>query len=92
MWHIYIVQCRDGSYYTGISNDVDARVATHNSGKGAKYTRSRLPVTCVYKEEAIDRSCASKREYQIKQLTHREKHELIKQTCSYTTSQTRTDL
>jgi len=72
-WYVYIVRCVDGSLYTGTSTDVVARVATHNAGKGAKYTRSRLPVLLVYTEHAASRSLALKREAVIKRLSHQGK-------------------
>ena len=76
---VYILECGDGSLYTGWTTDVEERVKVHNSGLGAKYTRSRLPVKLVYVEEAIDRSAALKREAAIKKLTRRKKELLIKQ-------------
>jgi putative endonuclease len=77
VWHVYIVECSDGTYYTGIAKDLQARIAKHNSGKGAKYTKVRLPVTLLWNEEAVDRSAASKREYQIKQLSRKQKTAMI---------------
>lgn len=76
-WTVYIVECSDSSFYTGIAKNVKDRIDKHNSGKGAKYTRSRLPVKLVYKEPKSCRSSASKREYQIKQLTKQQKLDLI---------------
>lgn len=76
-WHVYIVRCSDGSLYTGIAKDLEARVGQHNAGDGARYTRSRLPVTLVYQEPAADRSAALKREYAIKQLTPAGKKKLV---------------
>lgn len=79
-WYIYIVRCRDNSYYTGITTDLSRRLAEHNSQRGgAKYTRPRRPVTLVYYETATSRSTASRREYQIKQLSPQKKAELITQ-------------
>lgn len=75
--YIYIVECSDGSLYTGYSTDVERRVAEHNQGKGAKYTRGRRPVKLCYQEEYKSRSLAQKREYQIKQLPRSKKEELI---------------
>lgn len=72
-WFVYIVHCADGSLYTGTSTDVEARVTTHNAGKGAKYTRSRLPVSLVYTEEVASRSLALKREAVIKKMRHHNK-------------------
>jgi putative endonuclease len=77
-WYIYIVICKDNSLYTGITTDIDKRIATHNSGKGAKYTRGRGPVKLVYSEKHLGKSEASKREAQIKRLSRTEKLELIK--------------
>lgn len=77
MWFVYILKCNDGTLYTGITNDLDNRVSSHNKGTGAKYTKTRLPVEIVYHEEATDRSEASKREYQIKKLSRLAKENLI---------------
>jgi len=74
---VYIVKCNDGSYYTGIARDLDARVATHNSGKGAKYTNARKPVVLIYSQQQPSRSEALKQEYAIKQLSRQEKEKLI---------------
>jgi predicted GIY-YIG superfamily endonuclease len=76
-WQVYIVECADGSLYTGIATDLDARITIHNKGTGAKYTRGRLPVTLVYHEGASDRATASRREHQIKQLSRTAKLNLI---------------
>lgn len=78
-WQVYIVRCADGSLYTGIARDLERRIAEHNGdiGQGASYTRSRRPVRLVYREPAADRSAASRREYQIKQLSRAEKLALI---------------
>lgn len=72
-WHCYLLQCADGSLYCGITNDLDKRLAAHNAGEGAKYTRGRRPVNLVYSETWADRSVASKRERQIKALSRVEK-------------------
>ena len=77
MWYVYILECSDGTLYTGITTDLDKRLKTHNNGKGAKYTRVRLPVVLKVSFEVEDRSSASKEEYRIKQLTRKEKLELI---------------
>jgi putative endonuclease len=74
---VYIVLCSDNTLYTGYSTDVDARVKKHNSGKGAKYTKKRLPVKLVYKKEYPSKSEAMSREYQIKQLSRVDKLGLI---------------
>lgn len=76
-WHVYIVECVDGSLYTGISTDVDARVSLHNQGKGAKYTRSRAPVKLVYMESVETKGEALRREIAIKKLSAKAKHELL---------------
>lgn len=77
MYYVYILKCHDGTLYTGITTDVQKRLATHNSGKGAKYTRSRLPVTLLYQESQPDKSAALKRELAIKALTRPQKLALI---------------
>lgn len=77
-YFVYIVKCADNSLYTGYTVDPKKREAVHNSGYGAKYTRSRLPVKLVYTEELSNKSAALKREYAIKQLTRDEKIKLIK--------------
>ena len=76
---MYILRCADGTLYTGIAPDVEKRLQKHNEGKGAKYTRGRGPVELVYREELANRAEASKREYQIKQLSRPEKLALIEQ-------------
>ena len=60
-WQVYLVRCADGSFYTGIARDLAARIASHNNGTGAKYTRGRGPVELVYTEPAPDRGAAQKR-------------------------------
>jgi putative endonuclease len=77
MPYTYIVKCADGSLYTGWTTNLETRVTAHNSGKGARYTRSRLPVTLVYYELQPDESQARKREYAIKQLERKDKEQLI---------------
>ena len=74
---VYILRCGDGSLYTGITNDLERRVAVHNSGKGGKYTRSHLPVTPVYCEKQPDKGAALRRELEIKAMTRDKKLELI---------------
>lgn len=76
-WFVYIIECSDKTLYTGITNDIDKRIITHNNGKGAKYTRSRLPVVLRYLKEYENRSVASKEEYRIKKLKIIEKLKLI---------------
>ena len=78
-WYVYIVECADGSLYTGISTDVQRRLLEHNfSSKGAKYTRSKRPVRLVWSKEVADRSEASIEEYRIKKLSRKKKLALIK--------------
>jgi len=72
-----MVECADGSLYTGITVDLESRLNAHNSGKGARYTRSRTPVRLVYTETASDRSIASRREAQIKSLNRGAKLALL---------------
>ena len=76
-WHVYIIECNDGSLYTGITNDLDKRITAHNAGLGAKYTKSRRPVHLLYSEPAPDRKQASQREYAIKSLQKSAKIDLI---------------
>ena len=78
IWYLYILECRDGTLYTGITDDIPRRLEQHNSGKGAKYTRGRGPVTLRYQETCGSRSDASKREYAVHHMTRQEKLELIK--------------
>ena len=75
--YVYIVQCVDGTLYTGYAVNVDKRIVAHNAGRGAKYTASRLPVSLVYSESFESKSDALKREHQLKRLTRAEKHALI---------------
>lgn len=76
-YFVYIAECADGTLYTGITTDVERRMAEHNAGTGAKYTRSRGPVTPVFTEEHPDRSSASRRERDIKLMTRKQKEALI---------------
>jgi len=76
-WITYILKCNDGSYYTGITNDLEKRVSDHENGNGAKYTRGRGPFKIVYQQTQENRSEASKRENEIKKLTRSEKENLI---------------
>ena len=76
-WYLYILRCKDNTLYTGIAVDVEARLETHRSGKGAKYTRGRGPLELVYTEECGSHSEALKREIAVKRLTRQEKEELI---------------
>lgn len=78
VWKLYMLRCGDGSLYTGITTDVEARLEAHRSGKGAKYTRGRGPLELVYTEECGTHSDALKRELAVKALTREEKERLSK--------------
>jgi putative endonuclease len=75
-WFVYLIECRDGSLYTGIATDVERRYAEHVAGKGARYTRSHPPLRLLARFEYPDRSSASRAEYSIKQLSPARKREL----------------
>jgi len=77
MNYTYILRCKDNSLYTGWTNNLEKRIEAHNAGKGAKYTKARLPVELVYYEKFETKEEAMKREFAIKQLTKREKEKLI---------------
>lgn len=77
MNYVYILECGDGTFYTGYTNNLSKRIKVHNDGKGAKYTRGRLPVKLVYFEEITTRSEALKREYTIKSLKRKDKIKII---------------
>jgi len=77
-WSVYIVRCCDGSLYTGVSNDVPARVQRHNDGKGARYTRSRRPVALVWRRRVKDKSAALRLEAALKKLSREQKVQLLK--------------
>jgi putative endonuclease len=74
---VYIVRCADGTLYTGWTTDVERRIAQHNAGRGARYTRMRRPVVLVYREEVPDRSTAMRREVAIKRLDRERKERLV---------------
>jgi putative endonuclease len=76
-YFVYMLECQDGSFYIGTTNDVEKRFAVHQLGKGASYTRSHKPVRVVYKEEVMDKSAALKREHVLKKLTHVQKRALL---------------
>ncbi len=76
-WVVYILKCKDDSLYTGITNDLPARIDAHESGKGAKYTKGRGPFILKYNESCETRSDASKREIEIKKLSRNEKLDLV---------------
>jgi putative endonuclease len=75
--HVYVLSCADGTYYTGYTTDVDRRVAEHDAGEGAKYTRGRTPVELVHVEDYESRSAAMSREAEIKRLSRAEKEALV---------------
>jgi putative endonuclease len=77
MHYVYVVECADGSYYTGYTTDVERRVAEHDAGEGAKYTRGRTPVELVHTERYDTRSVAMSREHEIKSLSRRAKERLV---------------
>lgn len=72
-WHLYLLLCRNGALYAGITNDVDARVATHMKGKGAKYTRANPPVKLIGSRQYADKSSAARGEWEIRQLSAKNK-------------------
>ena len=77
MHHIYVLECCDGTYYTGYTTDVERRVAEHDAGDGAKYTRGRTPVELRHTESFESKSAAMRREYELKQLSRAEKESLF---------------
>lgn len=77
MNYTYVVECRDGTFYTGWTNNIEKRIEDHNSGKGAKYTKARRPVTLVYYETFETKKEAMKREYAIKQMSRVQKENMI---------------
>lgn len=76
-YHVYLLQCGDGTYYCGSAKDLAARIAAHRAGKGARYTRGRGPLELVYSEACPDRASALRREAQLKRRSRREKMALI---------------
>ncbi len=76
-WSLYIAECADGTYYTGIAKDVEKRIETHNSGKGSKYTAAHGPVRLIFQEPQGDYSTALRREYQVKKVPKARKIRLI---------------
>lgn len=79
MWKVYIIECSDLTYYTGITNNLEKRIDTHNNKKGAKYTKTRTPVKLMYQQTFETKSLAAKEEWRIKQLTRNQKILLINQ-------------
>lgn len=84
MFYVYILKCGDGSFYCGYTNDIEKRLEKHKSGKGAKYTRSRLPLEIVYVENFDNKSDALKRECEIKKLSRIKKEKLVENYSSNT--------
>lgn len=80
MNYTYILECKDGTYYTGWTNNLDKRLKDHNEGKGAKYTKPRLPVSLIYYEKFQTKEEAMRREYAIKRMSRSEKNKLV---CEY---------
>ncbi len=80
MNYTYILECKDGTFYTGWTNNLEKRLKNHNGGKGAKYTKTRLPVSLIYHEGFQTKEDAMRREYAIKHMTRNEKNSLI---CAY---------
>lgn len=76
-WRVYLLRCADGSLYAGITTDLERRLAEHNAGRGARYTRSRLPAELVYSETAADRAAAQRREHVIRRLSRTDKQRLV---------------
>lgn len=77
VWFLYILECDDGSFYTGVTTDLDRRLQEHREGTASRYTRTRRPLILVHREECGNRSQALKREYAVKALSRRRKEELI---------------
>lgn len=77
MWFIYILLCKDGSFYTGYSNDIEKRFSEHKKGKGGRYTRSHKPVRLIYSEQLATQSAALKRESEIKSWSREKKIEIL---------------
>lgn len=77
LYYVYILKCGDGTLYTGITNEIERRISAHNEGKGAKYTKGRLPVSLAYSEALETKSVALKREIQIKKMNKARKVKLI---------------
>lgn len=75
--YVYVLECSDGTFYTGYTTDIDRRVREHEAGEGAKYTRGRTPVSLVHVEEFDSRSAAMSREHEIKSLSRTEKERLV---------------
>jgi putative endonuclease len=85
-FYVYILQCMDGSFYTGYTKDIDERTKQHQNGKGARYTKAHKPQKLAYVEFFDSRSQAMKREREIKKLSHQQKVDLIRSNRNYETS------
>lgn len=81
--YVYILECSDGSYYTGYTNNLEKRIERHQAGKGAKYTRGRTPVQLLYSKEYELKTDAMQEEYRIKQLSREQKEQIIKEREGY---------
>jgi len=82
MWYVYIVKCKDDTFYTGITTDLERRILEHNSSfKGAKYTKGRRPVKLVYSKKIKNKSLASKEECRVKKMTKKDKLKLMRSAC-----------
>lgn len=79
MHYTYMLKCKDNTYYTGYTNNLEKRIQAHNEGKGAKYTKGRGPVELVYYEEYADKQTAMRREWEMKQLSRSRKDAIIKE-------------
>lgn len=77
-FYFYVLECKDETLYAGYTNNLEKRIATHNAGKGAKYTKSRIPVQCIYNEEFDTKVEAMRAEYAFKQLTRKQKLDYIR--------------
>ncbi len=77
MWFVYILKCKNGNFYTGVTNNLEKRIRDHNSGKGAIFTKKNKPCYLMWSEKCLDRSIAQKKEYKIKQLSHENKLKII---------------
>lgn len=83
LWFVYLVECADGSYYCGVTNNLDKRIKVHNSGKGAKYTKTRLPVRLICHSKPLTKSNAYKLEYKVKKQKRRNKIAFLKSWDNY---------
>jgi len=77
VWFLYVLECSDGSFYTGITTDLEKRIQEHRSGKGSKYVRAKLPAQLIYREQLETKSQALKREIEVKRLTRIQKEQLV---------------